>query len=122
MLKDYKFFCFNGEPRFLYVSDSTKHESVFLNIDWSLAGIGRDDYKVLKDFPAKPVNLDEMLDVARKLSAGLSHIRIDLYDVCGKIYFGEMTFYTGGGFIPFNPKFCDVMIGNMLTLPNHIDS
>ena len=116
-LKDYKFFCFDGVPRFLYVSDSSKHESIFLNTDWSLAGIGRDDYKALKEFPAKPENLTEMLNVARKLSAGLPHIRIDLYDVCGKVYFGEMTFYTGGGFIPFNPKSCDTMIGNMLKLP-----
>ena len=72
---------------------------------------------MLKEFPEKPESLAEMLDVARKLSAGLSHIRVDLYDVCGKVYFGEMTFYTGCGFIPFNPKACDTMIGNMLTLP-----
>ena len=117
-LLDYKFFCFDGEPRFLYVSDSPKHESVFLNTDWTFADIGRDDYKPMIETPAKPDNLEEMLTLTRKLSKGKPHVRIDLYNVNEHLYFGEITFFTGSGFIPFNPVSCDRFIGDMLQLPD----
>ena len=117
-LQDYKFFCFGGEPKFLYVSDSPNHELAFLNTDWTLAKFGRKDYKPLRNIPPKPDNLDEMLDVARKLSKGKAHVRVDLYDVGGHVYFGELTFYTGAGFIPFDPEEYDKVLGDMLRLPS----
>lgn len=116
-LPDYKFFCFNGEPKFLYVSDSPNHELAFLNTDWTLAPFGRKDYKPLQNIPSKPDNLDEMLDVARRLSQGKAHVRVDLYNVGGHVYFGELTFYTGAGFIPFTPEEYDKVLGDMLKLP-----
>lgn len=117
-LEDYKFFCFDGEPKFLYISDSTNHELVFLNTDWTEAEFGRSDYKPLTNIPPKPDNLDEMLDIARKLSNGKAHVRVDLYNVNKHIYFGELTFYTGAGFIPFTPKEYDKVLGEMLKLPS----
>ena len=117
-LPDYKFFCFNGEPKFLYISDSPNHELAFLNTDWSKAEFGRSDYKPLTNIPPKPENLDEMLDIARKLSKGKAHVRVDLYNVNKHIYFGELTFYTGAGFIPFTPKEYDKVLGEMLKLPS----
>ena len=117
-LSDYKFFCFNGEPRFLYVSDAPRHELVFLNTDWTLAPYGRKDYKPLKDIPPKPSNLDEMLKVAKELSKDLPHVRVDLYNVERHVYFGELTFYTGAGFIPFDPQSVDNVLGEMLKLPS----
>lgn len=116
-LRDYKFFCFDGEPKFLYISDSPNHELVFLNTDWTEAEFGRSDYKPLTNIPPKPDNLDEMLDIARKLSNGKAHVRVDLYNVNKHIYFGELTFYTGAGFIPFTPKEYDKVLGEMLKLP-----
>ena len=116
-LKDYKFFCFNGEPEFLYVSDSPNHELAFLNTDWTVAPFGRRDYKPLRNIPPKPDNLDDMLTVARKLSKGMPHVRVDLYNVGGHIFFGELTFYTGAGFIPFDPKEYDKILGDILKLP-----
>lgn len=115
-LPDYKFFCFDGEPKFLYISDSPNHELVFLNTDWTEAEFGRSDYKPLTNIPPKPDNLDEMLDIARKLSKGKAHVRVDLYNVNNHIYFGELTFYTGAGFIPFTPKEYDKVLGEMLKL------
>ena len=117
-LPDYKFFCFNGEPKFLYISDSPNHELAFLNTDWSKAEFGRSDYKPLTNIPPKPENLDEMLDIARKLSKGKANVRVDLYNVNKHIYFGELTFYTGAGFIPFTPKEYDKVLGEMLKLPS----
>ena len=115
---DYKFFCFDGEPRFLYISDSPSHSLAFLNTDWTLADFDRDDYHPLKTIPEKPENLEEMLAIARKLSAGIPHVRVDLYNIDKHIYFGELTLYTGSGYIPFNPKEFDSKLGNLLTLPN----
>lgn len=117
-LKDYKFFCFDGDPKFLYVSDSTSHSLAFLNTDWTLAGFGRDDFHPLDNLPDKPENLEHMLTIVRKLSAGIPHVRVDLYNIGGHIYFGELTFYTGSGYIPFNPKEYDCKLGDLLTLPN----
>ena len=117
-LRDYKFFCFDGEPKFLYISDSPNHELVFLNTDWTEAEFGRSDYKPLTNIPPKPDNLDEMLDIARKLSKGKVHVRVDLYNVNKHIYFGELTFYTGAGFIPFTPKEYDKVLGEMIKLPS----
>lgn len=119
-LLDFKFFCFNGEPKFLYVSDSPSHSLAFLNIDWSLTDFGRDDYHPLNKIPERPENLEEMLAIARKLSAGIPHVRVDLYNIDKHIYFGELTLYTGSGYIPFNPKEYDGQLGDLLTLPNAI--
>lgn len=117
-LQDYKIFCFNGEPKFLYVSDSPNHELAFLHTDWTVAPFGRDDYKPLRNIPPKPENLNEMLGIARRLSKDKAHVRVDLYNVDGHIYFGELTFYTGAGFIPFNPQTYDNILGDMLELPS----
>lgn len=117
-LLDFKFFCFKGEPKFLYVSDSPSHSLAFLNTDWTLTDFGRDDYHPLNNIPEKPENLEEMLAIARKLSAGIPHVRVDLYNIDKHIYFGELTLYTGSGYIPFNPKEYDGKLGDLLTHPN----
>lgn len=119
-LPDYKFFCFNGEPKFLYVSESQNHKLSFLNLDWTPTDFGRDDYEPLTEIPPKPSDIDEMIEIVKKLAKDKAHVRVDLYNVENKIYFGELTFYTGSGFIPFNPKEFDGNIGDLLTLPNAI--
>ena len=116
-MKDYKFFCFNGEAKFLYVSESLSHKLAFLNLDWTPSDFCRDDYIPLTDIPPKPDNLDEMIEVVNKLAKGKPHVRVDLYDVYGHLFFGEITLYTASGFIPFNPKEIDKKIGEMIILP-----
>jgi len=59
-----------------------------------------------------------MLEIADKLSEGIPHVRVDLYEINGKVYFGEMTFYHWGGLVPFKPQKWDYIFGNMLKLPN----
>lgn len=118
-IPDYKFFCFDGEPKFLYVSDSQNHKLAFLNTDWTRTEFSRDDYEPLEILPQKPQKLEEMLNIARKLSSGIPHVRVDLYNVDGHIYFGELTFYTGSGIIPFNPRKFDEKIGDLLILPTN---
>ena len=68
---------------------------------------------------AKPTGFDKMVEIARKLSKGLPHARIDLYDVNGKIYFGEITFFHWSGMMPFEPEEWDYKFGEWLTLPKN---
>ena len=119
-LTDYKFFCFNGEPRFLYVSrgleeHSTAHIS-FVLPDWTPAPYRRSDYEPFAELPPKPVTFDRMMEVSRKLSAGIPFVRVDFYEVGGRMLLSEMTFYPCGGFMPMGSVEQDLEIGNMLDL------
>ena len=58
-----------------------------------------------------------MVEIAKKLSSGFPHVRIDLYNINGQIYFGEFTFHHDGGFVPFYPKDWDIKMGNYIQLP-----
>lgn len=121
-LKDYKFFCFNGEVKALFVAsdrssghvkfDYFDHEYNWLNL--------RQAYPNSPSMPLKPLMLNQMRDIASALSAGLPHVRVDLYEVNGHIYFGEMTFFHFGGLQPFRPGKWDRIWGDWLTLPQPI--
>lgn len=121
-VKDYKIFCFNGEPHYLYLSQGLENHKTarmsFLDLDWQVSPFRRSDYTPFDSLPKQPENYPEMLDVARKLSKGLPHVRIDLYNINGRIYFGEMTFFTCSGMIPFEPREWDRKLGDLLILPD----
>lgn len=118
-LTDYKFFCFNGEAKAVYVATGR------------MAGDSRADYmdrsfnriSLFSEHPGSeeplpvPPNYDEMLRIAETLSAGFPHVRIDLYNIGGKIYFGEYTFYHGGGMNEFKPREWDRTFGDWFKLP-----
>lgn len=122
-LRDYKFYCFNGQVRFLYVSDGLEDHSTatisFLNLDWSFAPFRRLDFLPMEELPAKPKHFDEMVQVAQQLSAGIPFVRVDLYEIDGKMYFSEMTFSPCSGLTPFEPEDWDRKIGDMLRLPEY---
>jgi len=109
---DYKFFCFNGEPRFIQLvkSGRVKRPTNFYDLNFSLLPV-----KLLSgNFYEKieiPKNYALMLEIARKLSAGFDFIRVDLYNVNGRIFFGELTNYPNGGAFRFNPSLWDVEFG-----------
>lgn len=119
-LIDYKFYCFNGEPLYLYVSDNLNNHDLahisFLDMNYSRAEFSRTDYPPFKILPKKPVNFEKMKELARKLSLGTRFLRVDFYEIKGKIYFGELTFYPCSGFMPFNPKEWDEKLGQMIKL------
>lgn len=120
-LIDYKFYCFDGKPEFLYVSKGLEDHATasisFLNLDWSFAPFQRGDYKGFETLPEKPVGYEKMLEIATELSKGISFLRVDLYEIDGKIYFSEMTFTPCGGTMRFAPMEWDDKIGQLLTLP-----
>ena len=121
-LIDYKFYCFNGEPKFLYVScacieNGTKHDRLsFYNLDWSKAKFYRKDHPEFDADNLKPDNLKEMIEVSKKLSKDIPFVRVDLYNINNHIYFSELTFSPGGGYGMFYPEEYEILIGNYIKL------
>ena len=116
-LTDYKFFCFNGEPRIVYVSKDNAEDPTtdFFDMDFNHLPI------IIRDKPAniqpqKPPGFEEMKEVARKLSSGIPHIRVDCYQVNGRVYVGEFTFYHLGGMAEVKPEEWNVRLGDWIPL------
>ena len=116
---DYKFFCFKGEPKFFYIAQNVEGDfhnmqADFFYPDGSLADFSRTDHKHFEKLPVIPDNLDEMIDVSRKLSEDFDFVRVDLFNVGGKIYFSELTFTPCAGFMPLSPKEKDYEFGEWM--------
>lgn len=120
-LKDYKFYCFNGEPQYLYISDHmddhTKARISFANKEWEKAPFGRTDYKEFEKLPEKPQHFQDMIKLTRILSEKMPFLRVDLYEINNQIYFGELTFHPCSGFMPFKPEEWDEKLGELISLP-----
>ena len=119
-LKDYKFFCFNGIAQTILVCSNRNgsfKNTNFYDINWNLQPFTREKHKNSNEQIKKPKNLDEMITVAEKLSKDIPFVRVDLYEINGKVYFGELTFYPSSGFEGFEPEEWDKKLGDMLELP-----
>lgn len=119
-LKDYKFFCFNGEPKFLKVDFDrfTDHHANYYSTDWELLDFGEANFPPKPEhIIEKPKNFEEMLSAARTLSKDIPFLRVDFYNINGHIYFGEMTFFPAGGLDKYTPESADEWIGSLLNLP-----
>lgn len=118
---DYKFFCFNGEPKIMYISSGLEDHATasisFADMDYNLLDIERADYRALDELPPKPKSFEKMKELARKLSAGFPQVRADFYEINGKPYFGELTFYTCGGMVRWKNHEYDERLGAMIELP-----
>jgi len=114
-LMDYKFFCFNGKPFCLYViSDRFVKDGIKLgiyDIDFNKLPYQISDKKGLNYDITKPKNFDRMIEIAEVLSKDFPHVRVDLYNIDGDIYFGELTFYDGSGYKGFIPDEFDFILG-----------
>ena len=118
-LVDYKFFCFNGEPRYLYViTDRKSGEYAYLSMYDEhfnkLPYYTSDERRLMRVLP-KPKNFEEMINVARRLSEDFPHVRVDLYNIDGMVVFGELTFYDGSGYYLFEPDDFDITAGAFFT-------
>lgn len=117
-LMDYRFFCFSGEVRSIWVDvDSGKptHRRNIYDLNWNLLPL-KVNYPNDPALDRKPENLSEMLDLVQKLSEGFKHVRVDLYEIQGKIYFGEMTFTSQSGVGSWDPKEYNKIMGDYLSL------
>lgn len=117
-LKDYKFFCFNGVPKFLFVATGRQNNDTrfdFYDTDFRHLPVTNGHLNANASH-VKPSNFDKMLELAAKLSRGIPHVRVDLYNINGSIYFGEMTFFHNSGMVPFKPKEWDYKFGEYIDL------
>ncbi len=118
-ITDYKFFCFNGEPKFIYVSNDLIHDRQaqigFFYLDGTKMPLKRDDYTDIPEVQL-PSFFDEMLNMARDLSKDFPFVRVDFFLANDRYYFAELTFTPGAGMMPFNPKKYDLEWGNMLDI------
>lgn len=120
-IDDYKFYCFDGYADAVLVCiDRQIGEPKFYFFDenWQLKRHNKRGKEAPADFTLpRPENLDEMFRIARLLSKGIPHLRVDLYNVDGKIYFGETTFFTASGFDANRLPEADLYFGNLVKLP-----
>lgn len=116
-LTDYKFFCFHGEPRMMYISKdvSADPRTDFFDMEWNHLPFRLKDPNA-DVMPSKPVLFEEMRTIARTLSQGIPHVRVDLYVINSQIYFGEMTFFHNSGIFSVTPDEWDYKIGEWLDL------
>ena len=116
-VEDYKFFCFDGVPKVMFIATdrSTDCRFDFFDMDFNHLDIENLHPHADKPIP-KPELFEEMKEVAAKLSQGMKFVRIDLYQLNGKVYFGEYTFFHGGAFAPFKPDEWERRLGDWINL------
>jgi len=121
-LRDYKFFCFDGRVEALFIASDrqkTTEETKFDFFDSSFQHLSlKNGHPNAACVPEKPKMFNEMKAISEKLAKGIPHVRVDLYEVNGKIYFGELTFFHWGGFMPFEPEKWDDIFGAWLSIDN----
>lgn len=120
-LRDYKFFCFDGEVKAMFIATERQKQGEDVKFDFFDADFNHLPFRQGHDHaaktPEKPVCFDEMKRLAGELSKGFPEVRIDFYEVDGRVYFGEFTFFHFGGFMPFEPEEWDYKFGEWITLP-----
>lgn len=115
---EYLFFCFNGEPKFVLFASNKRTPDIrctMFDMEWNNCHFNYGGKLHSNEVP-RPKNFEEMINIARTLSQGFKFVRVDLHNVDGRIYFGEMTFTPGGGFMKFNPRKHDKILGDLLKL------
>lgn len=117
-LRDYKFFCFNGEPKMFYItSGRAKNETTLDFFDMNKNHLDIElHYPNSKESLLMPKNFDLMIELCKKLSKDFKHVRLDFYESNGKVYFGEFTFYNFSGLSKFKPEKWDYELGELLTI------
>lgn len=120
-LTDYKFYCFNGTPTYCQVISNRKtNETIdFYDINWVHQPFYGLNPKCKQSVVSieKPQNYDLMINIARILSRNIPFVRIDLYNINGRVYFGEITFFPASGFGVFTPIEWDLILGQKIKLP-----
>lgn len=132
-LIDYKFYCFNGVPHYIQINSHSTHEVFsdnrndrirdyqgFYDMEWNKQEFTQEFPYHNDVYTPKPENFDKMAELAVKLSKGIPFVRVDFYNIKGKIYLGEMTLYPYGGIGAIRPEKWDFILGDLLELDlNH---
>lgn len=120
-LKDYKFFCFDGRVNAMFIATDRNEKTEtcfdFFDRDFNHMPVINGHPNTKKELK-KPQGFEKMIELAERLSIGIPQVRIDFYDINGKVYFGEMTFFHWSGLKKFEPEEYDKIFGDWITLPN----
>ncbi len=121
-IKDYKFYCFDGYIAFFSVEEGKAeglHVRDYYDLNWNRQPVDFYNDVARPKIPfEKPDNFERMIDIARTLSQGYPHVRVDLYNVNGKVYFGELTYTPECGITQWKPLSLDYEYGNLINLDN----
>lgn len=123
-LRDYKFYCFGGEPHVVMIASNrfTNHYFNYFDMDFNIlpitSAMGTHSNAIIN----KPMSFNEMKEVATKLSKGFTHVRVDLYSCQGKVYFGELTLYDSSGFDDLSSEEWNQRFGDWISLPQNENS
>lgn len=117
----YKFYCFHGVPKIMYISSNGENGEYdkyydYYDMDCNWLDVTLRGHEHLKDSNAKPENWEELKDVARKLAADFKFVRVDLYSVKGMVYFSELTFVPTGGYMHLLPESTEREWGDWLSI------
>jgi len=116
-LRDYKFFAFNGSVELMFIATDRGTDTRFDFYDSEFQHLS-----IVNGYPnaskeiGKPANFEKMKLLAGQLSVGIPHLRVDFYEVNGKVYFGELTFFHWSGMVPFEPESWDLKLGELIDL------
>lgn len=114
-LKDYKFFCFNGKVKSLFIATDRPFDTRFDFYDENFNHLPfTNGHENSEKIINKPEKFEKMILLAEKLSQNIPHVRVDFYNINGQIYFGEMTFYHWSGLMPFDPEEWDNIFGSYI--------
>ena len=117
-LRDYKFFCFKGEPKMMFIASDRNSGNVkfdYYDMEFNHVDLTQKYPNSLKPL-RKPEEFNEMIRISRILANGFPHVRVDWYEVNSNLYFGELTFYHFSGFMPFRPRYWDNTFGNWIDI------
>lgn len=117
-LTDYKFFCFNGVPKIMYVIEGASESptEAFFDMDQHYLDLEMEDPRP-ETPPKLPATFNEMKNLAAVLSEGIPFIRVDFFCLRNRLYVGELTFFHQSGLMPIKPKSWDLLLGEWLQLP-----
>jgi hypothetical protein len=120
-INDYKFICFNGKARCIVfdVERFSDHKRNFYDTDWSFIDVSN-EYPNFGDCVSRPEGLEKMIRIVNTLAEDFPFVRVDLYWVNDKVYFGELTFYPSTGYVIFNPDDFDLILGKYFELPSKL--
>lgn len=120
-LKDYKFFCFNGVPKLMFIASERQSQTSETKFDFY--DMQFNHLPIINGHPnasnalTRPENFEKMKELAAILSAGIPQLRVDFFECSGRLYLGELTFCHWGGFVPFEPDEWDRILGSWIELP-----
>ncbi len=121
-LRDYKFFSFDGVVKALFIASDRQDPTTDTKFDFFDADFRHlpftNGHPNADSIPARPECFEEMKTLAEKLSKGIPHLRVDFYEVNGKVYFGELTFTHWSGLVPFDPESWDKQFGDWIKIPD----